>query len=208
MVYDHHTGHVYKQTPQVSQRLHAEKVEGGPLFPNGKPDSVESYSWNFYQAINERYGVLEGLTDACGDLDEDDRGPRWWDGTGLNVWYEEERRDLPVDTLDRFEVAWSAGKRFGDCSMELLTGKHRKLEGVFSGDGETFDDWDAYTAFKAAPGASKGVADLDYGTVYQCGAGDRTGTLVRILKGQKAAGKAGEAKRQSCFVALLADADD
>ena len=56
---------------------------------------------------------------------------------------------------------WKAGKRFGDCSLELRTGKHDKLEGVFKGNGETFGEWGAFLSFKAELNASNGVQDLD-----------------------------------------------
>ena len=77
----------------------------------------------------------------------------------------------------------------GQCtSFELRTGKHSKFEGAFEGSGEKFGCWDAFTSFSPAPGASKGIVFLNCGLIVKCGDAGREATLVRILKGTKAAG--------------------
>lgn len=174
---------------------------------NNKPENVLPLACALYDAINEHFGRMESdaESDALGGKLLELKGPSWNEDGSLDLQTEACRRNLDVDLL-HFEAAWKAGKRFGDCSLELRTGKHDKLEGVFKGNGETFGEWDAFVSFKAEPNASNGVHDLDRGDILECGSDGHKATLVRILKGTKAAGTAEGGKRQSCFVALLCDA--
>ena len=174
---------------------------------DNKPANVLQSACDLYAAINEQFGQMESdaEVDALGGKLLDTTGPEWNDDGSLNLAWEAYRRGLDIDLL-HYEAAWKAGKRFGDCSLELRTGKHEKLEGVFKGNGETFGEWDAFTSFKAEPHASNGVQDIGRGDIMKCGSDGHRATLVRILKGTKAAGTAEGGKRQSCFVALLCDA--
>ena len=174
---------------------------------DNKPENVSAC--NFYDATNEQFGRMESWaeSDALG-CRAGERGPSWCEDGSLDLGHEAARRNLDINVLQHFEAAWKAGRRFGKLSFVLRTGKHEKLEGTFKGIGETFGDWDAFKSFQASPTASTGVEDLECGDLLECGPDARKATLVRILKGTKAAGTAEEAKTQSCFVALLCGGDE
>ena len=185
-----------------------EEEEYNERFDN-KPENVTVSACNFYDATNEQFGRMESWaeSDALG-CRAGERGPSWCEDGSLDLGHEAARRNLDINVLQHFEAAWKAGKRFGKLSFVLRTGKHEKLEGTFKGIGETFGDWDAFKSFQASPTASTGVEDLECGDLLECGPDARKATLVRILKGTKAAGTAEEAKTQSCFVALLCGGDE
>ena len=177
---------------------------------DNKPENVTVSACNFYDATNEQFGRMESWAeyDALGCRAWEILGPCWCEDGSLDLEEEEFRRNLRNSELQHFEAAWKAGKRFGKLSFVLRTGKHEKLEGTFKGIGETLGDWDAFKSFQASPTASTGVEDLECGDLLECGPDARKATLVRILKGTKAAGTAEEAKTQSCFVALLCGGDE
>ena len=125
---------------------------------DNKPANVLQSACDLYAAINEQFGQMESdaEVDAFGGKLLDTTGPDWNEDGSLNLEFEAYRRGLDIDLL-HYEAAWKAGKRFGDCSLELRTGKHEKLEGVFKGNGETFGEWDAFTSFKASSSDSSSM---------------------------------------------------
>ena len=184
-----------------------------------KPARVVQVEWDLYQAINKQFGRVESFydQDKIGLGEAGPVGPSFGDEDGnydtdkpcsLWLFWEADRRNLAEEVITTFAAAWKAGKRFGALSFELCTGKHSKLEGTYKGRGETFQGWDAFTSFEAADGASKGVKSMKCGDIMECGDGEHIATLVRILKGTKAAGSAGQGKTQSCFVVLLHDGSE
>jgi hypothetical protein len=168
--------------------------EDAAVWDGTVPDDADSWCAQLHRLISLVHG--EGLETGV--------EPEWKTLNDMDFTEsEEDRRGLPWCSLRPF-LALPYKHLDEVTSIEYKTASRcPKLEALLFGTGETFGEWEAYTVYY--PMADPAHQSLQVGQQVYVGKLRKLALVARILRGTKAAGKAGEGKTQQVYYVLIKD---